>query len=159
MFVDFYLPDNFLNSFIEFLNDLNRYWVCIQFVEEYRKDWLINWIHMSTVRYSVSASDLRALHCYCSVVHLPPTLCDPMNCGLPESSVHGVLQARILEWVTMLSSRKSSRLRDRTPKSLMSPALAGGSLPLALPGKPSQRTQWFLFPDKQSQTMFAHLKL
>ena len=75
------------------------------------------------------------------------------------SPLDGVLQARILEWVTMLSSRKSSWLRDRTPKSRTSPALAGGSLPLAPPGKPTQRTQWFLFLDKQSWTTFAHLKL
>ena len=34
-----------------------------------------------------------------------PTPCDPMNCSLPGSSVHGILQARILEWVAMLSSR------------------------------------------------------
>ena len=34
-----------------------------------------------------------------------PTLCDPMDCSPPGSSVHGLLQARILEWVAMLSSR------------------------------------------------------
>ena len=32
-----------------------------------------------------------------------PTLCDPMDCSPPDSSVHGILQARILEWVTMPS--------------------------------------------------------
>ena len=40
------------------------------------------------------------------------TLCDPMDCSLPGSSVHGILQARILEWVALLSSRESSQLRD-----------------------------------------------
>ena len=35
------------------------------------------------------------------------TLCDPMDCGLPGSSVHGILQARILEWVAISSSRGS----------------------------------------------------
>ena len=34
-----------------------------------------------------------------------PTLCYPMDCSPPYSSVHGILQARILEWVAMLSSR------------------------------------------------------
>ena len=34
-----------------------------------------------------------------------PTLCNPMNCSPPGSSVHGILQARILEWVTRPSSR------------------------------------------------------
>ena len=43
-----------------------------------------------------------------------PTLCDPMDCSPPVSSVHGILQARILEWVAMPSSRGSSQPRDRT---------------------------------------------
>ena len=34
-----------------------------------------------------------------------PTLCDPMDCSLPSSSVHGILQARILEWVAISFSR------------------------------------------------------
>ena len=36
------------------------------------------------------------------------TLCDPMDCSLPGSSVDGILQARMLEWVAMPSSRRSS---------------------------------------------------
>ena len=36
-----------------------------------------------------------------SVIQLCPTLCDPMDCSLPGSSVHGVFQARILEWVAI----------------------------------------------------------
>ena len=43
-----------------------------------------------------------------------PTLCDPMDCSLPGSSVHRIFQARILEWVTISFSRGSSRPRDRT---------------------------------------------
>ena len=39
---------------------------------------------------------------------LCPTLCDPMDCSLPGSSVHGILQARTLEWVAMPSSRGST---------------------------------------------------
>ena len=40
--------------------------------------------------------------------------CDPMDCSLPGSSVHGISQARILEWVTISSSRGSSWPRDGT---------------------------------------------
>ena len=40
------------------------------------------------------------------------TLCDAMDCSLPGSSVHGILQARILEWVAMSSSMGSSGPRD-----------------------------------------------
>ena len=43
-----------------------------------------------------------------------PTLCKPMDYSPPGSSVHGILQARKLEWVAMPSSRRSSWLRDRT---------------------------------------------
>ena len=42
------------------------------------------------------------------------TLCDPVDCSLPGSSVHEILQARILEWVAMPSSRGSSQPRGRT---------------------------------------------
>ena len=42
-----------------------------------------------------------------------PTLCDPMDCSPPSSSVRGILQV-ILDWVAMPSSRGSSQLRDQT---------------------------------------------
>ena len=43
-----------------------------------------------------------------------PTLCDPMDCSLPGSSVHGIFQAIVLEWIVISFSRGSSRPRDRT---------------------------------------------
>ena len=46
--------------------------------------------------------------------------CDPMDCSLPGSSVHGILQARILEWIVMLSSRGSFWPRDWTHPSCIS---------------------------------------
>ena len=48
------------------------------------------------------------------VVAAVASLCDPMDYSQPGSSVHGIIQARILEWVAMPSSRGSSRLTDRT---------------------------------------------
>ena len=45
------------------------------------------------------------------------TLCDPLDCNPPGSSVHGISQARIMEWVSIPFSRGSSRPRDRTPVS------------------------------------------
>ena len=53
----------------------------------------------------------------CLVAQLCPTLCDPMDCSPPGSSVCGILQAGILEWVAMLSSRESSQPMDWTPVS------------------------------------------
>ena len=51
---------------------------------------------------------LDELVCVCLVAQLCPTLQDPMDCSLPYSSVHRILQARILEWVPIPSSRGSS---------------------------------------------------
>ena len=58
----------------------------------------------------------------CLVSQLCLTLWDPMDCSLSGSSVHGILQARILEWVAMPSSRGSSQPRDGSQVSL----IAGG---------------------------------
>ena len=43
-----------------------------------------------------------------------PTLFDPMDSSLPRSSIHGIFQARALEWVAISFSRGSSQPRDRT---------------------------------------------
>ena len=66
-----------------------------------------------------------------------PTLCDPIEkiCSLPGSSVHGILPARILEWVAIPFSRGSSQPRDRTRISYVSCIGRQVLLPLAPPGK------------------------
>ena len=56
---------------------------------------------------------VRVCVCVCVCAQLCPTLCNPMDCSLPGSSVHGISQARILEWVAISSSRGSSWPRDR----------------------------------------------
>ena len=80
---------------------------------------------------SVAESDLsEATHtrmciytCLCKVqvllFQLSSTFCDHVDCTQPGSSVHRILQARILEWVAMLSSRESSQPRDGTQVSLI----------------------------------------
>ena len=70
----------------------------------WRTSWLLS-------RYRVSRSVVR--------------LCDPMDCSLPGSSVHGILQARILEQITISFSRGSSQPRDGTMP-LFYPALTRG---------------------------------
>ena len=62
-------------------------------------------------------------------------LCDPMDCSPPGSSVHGILQARILEWVVMPSSRGSSQPRDWSQVS----SLLEDSLLSELPRKPPKK--------------------
>ena len=93
-----------------------------------------------------------------SVAQSCPMLCDPMNWSPPGSSVHRILQARILEWVAMPSSRRSSRLRSK-PRS---PALQADSLPPGPPGKPYLRLMTTVCPGPAVQgpdSTRAHLLL
>ena len=56
---------------------------------------------------------LKSDHCCCYLVAKSrPTFCDPVNCSRPDSCIHGISQARILEWVAVSSSRGSSPPRD-----------------------------------------------
>ena len=48
------------------------------------------------------------------VAHSCPTLCDPMDCSILRSSIHGIFQVRVLEWVAIPFSKGSSWPRDRT---------------------------------------------
>ena len=50
--------------------------------------------------------------CTCARAQSCLTLCDPMNCSPTDFSVHGISQARILEWVAISFSRESSQSRD-----------------------------------------------
>ena len=61
-----------------------------------------------------------------------PTLCNRMNYSLSGFSAHGILQARILGWVVIPSSKGSSQPRDRT----WTPALQADSLPPSHQGSP-----------------------
>ena len=63
-----------------------------------------------------------------------PTRDGAMDHSSPDSSVHGIFQARILEWGAISSSKRSSRPRDRTQLPA-SPALAGRFFTTEPPGK------------------------
>ena len=73
---------------------------------------LWDWFRSYTRTLQVSTACLVAQPC--------PSPCDPMDCSLPDSSVHKILQARILEWVAIPFSRGSSPARDRTQVSCIS---------------------------------------
>ena len=75
---------------------------------------------------------------YAKSLQLCPTLCDPVDCGPPGSSIHGVLQARILVWVAMPSSRGSSRPQGSTLHLLCLVHGQVDSLPLVPPAKPKR---------------------
>ena len=57
---------------------------------------------------------------FCVLTQPCPTLCDPMDYNPCDSSVHGILQARILEWDATPSSSRSSPSRDQTHVSYIS---------------------------------------
>ena len=68
----------------------------------------------------------------CSVAESSSTLCDPVNCSPPGSPVHGISQARILEWAAISFSRGSSWSRDQTQVSCTS-CIADGFFATELP--------------------------
>ena len=76
------------------------------------------------VMYRCTSWTIKKAESESEVAQSCPTLCDPVDCSLPGSSVHGIFQARILEWVAISFSRGSSRPRDRT---LVSSSLSGSS--------------------------------
>ena len=97
----------------------NEEWYHV-FEEWCLKMWKMKMSPMKTKRL-VGRVDLEEKHevyyviiCVCSVALSYPTPCNPMNCSPPGSSVCGIFQARILEWVAIFYSRGSSQLRDWT---------------------------------------------
>ena len=81
-------------------------------------------------------NEIIKLRTCAKLLQLCPTLCSPMYCSLPGSSVHGIPQIRMLEWVAVPFSRGSSQPGNQTPRLLYLLLWQEGSLPLALHGKP-----------------------
>ena len=84
------------------------------------------------VHIPISLASSCLHRCCCLVAQLCLTVCNPMDCSPPGSSVHGILQARTLEWVAISFSRGSSLPRDRTCVS----CIADGFFTTEPPGKP-----------------------
>ena len=85
-------------------------------------------------RLPIGMEDQYCLQCVRTVASVMSDSCDLMDCGPPGSSIQGILQAKILEWVAMPSSRGSSWPRDRTHISYVS--CIGRWHLLVPPGKP-----------------------
>ena len=79
------------------------------------------------------------------VAKLRVRLFDPMDCGLPGSSAHGILQARILEWVAISFSRGSSQPRNQAQVSCIAGRFFTQS---ETPGKPTASTLYLNFKIK-----------
>ena len=78
--------------------------------------------------------------CCCLVPQSCPTLCHPMDHGLPGSSVHKILQARILEWVAISSSRGSSQPEHGTHVSCIGRRILGSTLTVLLMASSIRKT-------------------
>ena len=85
---------------------------------------------------SVGSSLMAGKKSESEVAQSYPTLCNPMDCSLPGSSIHGLFQARILEWVAISFSRGGLPNPGIEPRS---PALQEDALPSEPPGKPMAR--------------------
>ena len=95
--------------------------------------------------------------CMCSKsLHLRPTLCKPMDYSPPGSTVHGILQARILEWVAMLSLQGDPANSGVKPESLTSPALAGGFFSTSAAWEAVSFRQNQYQPPRKRDTVFFH---
>ena len=70
--------------------------------------------------WALQRAPKNPLHGACLVTQLCSTHCNPMGCSRPGSFVHGISQARILEWIAMPSSRGSSQPKDWTCGSCVS---------------------------------------
>ena len=73
-----------------------------------------HWDCLQTTPQKAAEPPIQIICCYCLVTKCSPTLCDPMDCSPPGPPVHGISQARILEWVAISFSRGSSQPRDQT---------------------------------------------
>ena len=102
-------------------------------------DFFVLWIYTRAFPFPNSQPFALGLNHTTSLLDSPsckppwsPLACDPMDCSQPCPSVHGIRQARILEWASIPFSRGSSWSRDQPG----CPTLQADSLPSEPPGKP-----------------------
>jgi len=96
---------------------------------------LLPYSNHTSLQVHVVHEAVLTLQTTCACAQSYPTFCDPMDCSLPDSSVHGIVQASILEWVAISPSGASSQPGDQT-HILGGPHTAGGLFTTVLPGKP-----------------------
>ena len=123
-FFDFWLYENVLFfpykifKFSKWSNLSNVSFTACGFLSHSKIIKIIHCCFLLVILWSLSLSNPRIIvnehsAMLCLVTQLCPTLCDPMDCSPPGSSVQGILQARILERVAMPSSRGCSQARDQ----------------------------------------------
>ena len=92
--------------------------------QQWPQDWKRSILILTPKKDPKNVLNMGQLHSFpmlvSEVTQSCPTLCNPMDCSLPGSSVHGIFQARILEWVAISHSRESSQPSDQTHISCIS---------------------------------------
>ena len=102
-----YVPGSVLSAFHELFHFIIQYLIRDRYSYFSNCCWELKvqcWRNLFMIR-SQSVSEVAQSY---------PTLCNPINCSLPGSSIHGIFQARVLEWVAISFSRGSSQPRDQT---------------------------------------------
>ena len=84
------------------------------------------------------------------------TLCDPMDCGLPGSSIHGIFQARVLEWGVIAFSNEGNRKAYNSLKSLETPDGVSTESEVWASCQLHQSSKW---PPSDKDTLFSYLWL
>ena len=115
--------------------------------------WL-QWHIVARTYKHFQGSLVLTLHSFALLLHDAQsclTLCDPMDCSPPGSSVYRPFQSRILEWVAISFSRESSA--GIKPEAHVSPLLTGRFVNTALPGKTNQ-----IPLDRTSNTVWKQLR-
>ena len=105
----------------------------------------------------LKVSESSILHIYtfriCVCAQSPMILCDTMDCSLPGSSVHGIFQATIQEWVAIPTPGDLSN-PGIEPMYLVSPALSGRLFTIAPSGKPTFRTRSIHFHNDLANSIY-----
>ena len=109
--------DMSLNRLQELVIDREAWCAAVQWVTK-SWTWLSDWTE--PIAIITNYHNCCGLKCVFSVTELCLTLCGSMDCNLTDSSVHGIPQARILEWVAISFSKGSFWTRDRTHVSYVS---------------------------------------
>ena len=81
-------------------------------------------------------------------------LCNPMDCSPPGSSVHGILQARIVEWVAISFSRESSQPRDETHVSCIT-CITGRFFTPEPPGSPEKFHTYINLKEEYNESTYS----
>ena len=110
----------------------NFKYIILSYIRQCQANWYIIGANQTLNKYTLT----HTCGMCTQSLQLYVTFCNTVDSSLPGSSVHRILQARILEWVIMLSSRGSFWPRDQA-MSLRSPALQADSLPLSHQGSPT----------------------